>query len=57
VLDALCSRRPYKDPVNFEASVKILEQGRGRHFDPLVLDAFQSRKTQIEQTLNEFTDS
>jgi putative two-component system response regulator len=57
VLDALCSRRPYKEPYFFEPSVQILEQGRGRHFDPLVLDAFQSRKSQIEQILNEFKDS
>ncbi len=56
VLDALCSRRPYKEPYPFEASVQILEDGRGRHFDPLVLDAFLSRQSQIEQTLKEFQD-
>lgn len=40
VFDALTSRRPYKDPMPFEKAMAILEEGRGRHFDPAVLDAF-----------------
>ena len=41
VFDALTSERPYKKPVSFEAAMEILEQGRGQHFDPDILDAFQ----------------
>lgn len=41
VFDALTSRRPYKEPLSCEAAVAILEQGRGTHFDPRVLDTFQ----------------
>ena len=42
VFDALTSRRPYKEPFSYEESMQILEQGRGNHFDPLLLDLFAS---------------
>jgi HD-GYP domain-containing protein (c-di-GMP phosphodiesterase class II) len=40
VFDALTSRRPYKEPLSFEATMSILHQGRGSHFDPKIVDAF-----------------
>jgi len=40
VFDALTSQRPYKKPLGFEETMKILDQGRGSHFDPALLDAF-----------------
>jgi HD-GYP domain-containing protein (c-di-GMP phosphodiesterase class II) len=40
VFDALTSRRPYKRPLPFEEAMEVLEQDRGKHFDPAVLDAF-----------------
>jgi HD-GYP domain-containing protein (c-di-GMP phosphodiesterase class II) len=40
VFDALISIRPYKDPMSFDTAIKILEEGRGNHFDPFHLDAF-----------------
>ncbi len=40
VFDALTSRRPYKKAFSFEEAMDIIEQDRGRHFDPAVLDAF-----------------
>ena len=40
VFDALCSRRPYKEPMGFEAAMAILTRETGRHFDPRVLAAF-----------------
>jgi HD-GYP domain-containing protein (c-di-GMP phosphodiesterase class II) len=40
VFDALTSARPYKKPLDFEEAMELLEQGRGRHFDPAILDAF-----------------
>ena len=42
VFDALTSKRPYKEPFSFEESMRILEEGRGRHFDVELLDAFAS---------------
>jgi len=40
VFDALSSRRPYKEPMPFDQVMRILQEGRGGHFDPAVLDAF-----------------
>jgi HD-GYP domain-containing protein (c-di-GMP phosphodiesterase class II) len=40
VFDALTSERPYKKPLGLEETLKILEEGRGAHFDPALLDAF-----------------
>ena len=56
VLDALGSWRPYKEPLPFDECVKILEEGRGKHFDPRVLDAFQRRKSEIARDLQELRD-
>jgi putative two-component system response regulator len=40
VYDALISRRVYKPPFTHETAMKIIEEGRGRHFDPDIVDAF-----------------
>ncbi len=53
VFDALTSRRPYKDPLGFETAMRLLEEGRGRHFDPHLLDLFQCIAKQL---YNEFGD-
>jgi putative two-component system response regulator len=47
VYDALSSRRPYKEPFPREKCFAILEEGRGTHFDPKVLDVFFQRKEEI----------
>jgi HD-GYP domain-containing protein (c-di-GMP phosphodiesterase class II) len=41
VFDALTSERPYKQPFPFEKAMAILEEGRGVHFDPALLDLFR----------------
>jgi len=40
VFDALTSERPYKEAFSVEKSIDIMNQGRGSHFDPAVLDIF-----------------
>ena len=40
VFDALTSRRPYKPAFSLETSLALLAEGRGTHFDPVLLDAF-----------------
>lgn len=40
VFDALCSKRPYKEPMGFEAAMAILEKDTGSHFDPAVMAVF-----------------
>ena len=56
VYDALISRRVYKPPFTHEAAMQIIEEGRGRHFDPDIVDAFvqvqMQCKTIAEQHAN-----
>ncbi|PKO33162.1 MAG: two-component system response regulator [Betaproteobacteria bacterium HGW-Betaproteobacteria-7] len=40
VFDALTSERPYKKAWPLEDAVRFLEEGRGKHFDPLCVEAF-----------------
>ncbi len=40
VFDALISPRVYKAAMSFEDARRVIEQGRGSHFDPDVADAF-----------------
>jgi putative two-component system response regulator len=45
VYDALISPRPYKEPIHHpEEAEKIIEAGRGTHFDPVLVDVFQMVK-------------
>ncbi len=47
VFDALTSRRPYKEPFSEDKSLSIIKEGRGRHFDPDVTDAFFAIQDEI----------
>ncbi len=49
VFDAMSSKRPYKPPFPLEKCFSILEEGRGTHFDPVILDAFFARRADIIQ--------
>jgi len=40
VYDALVSKRVYKDAFSHDSARAIIEEGRGKHFDPDVVDAF-----------------
>ncbi len=53
VFDALTSSRPYKDPMPFEKTMAILAEGRGTHFDPSLLDTFNTiAKSLYEKVAN-----
>lgn len=41
VFDALCSKRPYKESMGFDAAMAILEKDSGTHFDPAVMAVFR----------------
>lgn len=56
VFDALSSRRPYKPAFPLEKCFEIIEQERGSHFDPTVIDAFFSQRDQIVQTQIDLAD-
>lgn len=51
VFDALTCKRPYKQPFSFEKSMTILDEGRGNHFDPLILDAFNQLADQFYEQI------
>ncbi|RNC66659.1 MAG: HD domain-containing protein [Desulfuromonadales bacterium] len=40
VFDALISDRPYRRAIEFEEAKKIIREGRGKHFDPTIVDMF-----------------
>jgi putative two-component system response regulator len=42
VFDALTTERPYKKALPLDESISVLKADRGRHFDPVCLDAFLS---------------
>jgi putative two-component system response regulator len=56
VFDALSSRRPYKAAFPFAKCVEILEEGRGKHFDPDVLNAFQAQREAIIRVQIDYAD-
>ncbi len=49
VFDAVMSERCYKSAIPFDEAVKIVQQERGRHFDPLIADAFMRRLDEIRK--------
>lgn len=52
VFDALCSKRPYKEPMTFDATMAILERDTGSHFDPAVMAAFLPMAREIYERLS-----
>jgi putative two-component system response regulator len=54
VFDALTSTRPYKEAFSVDKSLEIMEQGRGTHFDPAVLDAFLNSMEKILEIRKKF---
>ncbi|MDR3192940.1 MAG: response regulator [Treponema sp.] len=42
VYDALIARRPYKKSYTHEEATNIISQGKGTHFDPVLVDLFVS---------------
>jgi putative two-component system response regulator len=56
VYDALSAERPYKRAMPREKCFSILEEGRGQHFDPDVLDAFFASSSEIVKIQLEFMD-
>jgi putative two-component system response regulator len=57
VFDALTSKRPYKEAYSLEESLAIIRKGRGRHFDPDVLDAFFAIQDEILTIKKEYDDN
>lgn len=48
VLDALLSKRSYKEPYTFEQAVDIIKEGSGKHFDPTIIRVFLEHLPEIK---------
>ena len=56
VFDALHSKRVYKEAYSDEKTKAIIVTGRGKHFDPLIADAFLELEQDFDNTYAAFTD-
>lgn len=54
VYDALISERPYKNAISHEEACKIIIEGRGTHFDPVMVDVFLSVKDEFENIVKHY---
>lgn len=56
VFDALTTRRPYKEPFSLEKSYAIIQESKGNHFDPDVVDAFFAVEDEILVIKDKYKD-
>jgi putative two-component system response regulator len=57
VYDALISRRLHKEAMSHEQATHIIQQTRGRHFDPDVVDAFLAVQDNFQAVAIAYSDS
>ncbi|MDO9055794.1 MAG: two-component system response regulator [Sulfuricurvum sp.] len=57
VYDALISRRVYKEPMPHGEAIKIIIEGRGKHFDPEIVDAFLTLQDEFQAIAARFMDN
>jgi putative two-component system response regulator len=57
VYDALISRRVYKEGMSHDAAVAIITEGRGKHFDPDMVDAFLELQAEFIDIAQRYADS
>ena len=57
VYDALISRRVYKEGMPHEVAVKIIIEGKGKHFDPDMVDAFVELQDEFRAIAQRYVDS
>ncbi len=51
VFDALCSRRPYKEPMDLEVAVALMQRDTSSHSDPCVMHAFSDMAGELHAHL------
>jgi putative two-component system response regulator len=57
MFDALTTSRPYRAPVPVATAIALMQEERGRQFDPYVLDTFLRNRAAFATALEEFTAS
>ncbi|MBP3204055.1 MAG: HD domain-containing protein [Lachnospiraceae bacterium] len=53
VFDALVSRRSYKKPFTLDEALKIIEEGAGTHFDPVIAKLFVDNRERVKEIMEE----
>ncbi len=56
VFDALLARRPYKEPMSIEQATEIIIEGKGKHFDPEVVEAFMAIHDDLKRIAIQWAD-
>ncbi|MES0488957.1 MAG: two-component system response regulator [Leptospirales bacterium] len=56
VFDALCSKRPYKEPWPFDKALDFIHNEAGKHFDPYLAEKFLENRKDIEKIMKEFRE-
>ena len=56
VFDALCSKRPYKEPWELEKILALLKEGSGKQFDPHLIKLFVENIDEFLEIQNSYTD-
>lgn len=51
VLDALLSKRPYKEGYSLDQAFEIMLEEKGTHFDPDVIEALENSREEIEEII------
>jgi HD-GYP domain-containing protein (c-di-GMP phosphodiesterase class II) len=57
VYDSLRSPRPYKKPFSHEKAVQIILQGKGTHFDPTLVEAFEELTHEFAAVWNQYGEN
>jgi len=57
VYDALMSRRVYKDAMAHDNAARIIAEGRGRHFDPDLVDGFLEIQEEFLEIAGRYADT
>ncbi|WP_126994063.1 HD domain-containing phosphohydrolase [Thermosipho globiformans] len=56
VFDALTSKRPYKEPLEFDIVLEIIKKEKGKHFDPKVVNAFLNQIDKVRKVYEKLKD-
>ncbi len=55
VFDALVSKRSYKEAFSFEKAMDIIIEGKGKHFDPTIVDIFVGASDEARKIAEDFS--
>jgi hypothetical protein len=56
VYDALVSERPYKGAMTHAEAEKIILEGKGTHFDPILVDVFEKVSGKFKETATKYKE-